>query len=330
MIISIGTILIFMVTFYLISNGKVKLFVSKVDVIAPVINLSSKEVQIYKGQDIKFEDYVKVIVDNRDSAPSLAIEMGKFNSNEIGIYEIKYHVKDASNNETVEKLKVQVKANPDNVKHPEGEEKIAWLTFDDGPSSNTEAVIDILDKYNVKATFFVTGANPNYYYLIKEANDRGHAIGLHTYSHRYESLYKSEEAFYNDLNGIAEIVKEQIGFVPTIIRFAGGTSNTVSKNYNEGIMNRLVVNVEEKGYRYFDWNCINGDGGQAMNHEELIKMLEETTENKQFAMLLFHDGSHNSKTVETLEESIQYLLNEGYVFRLVDGETYGFLHQVNN
>jgi len=233
--------------------------------------------------------------------------------------------------DTVDKLEIRVQ-NLYFVEKilPDEPEKVVWLTFDDGPSKNTEAILDILDKYDVKATFFVTGENPNYFYLIKEAYERGHAIGLHTYSHNYKEIYDSEGAYYADLYKIGEVVEQQIGFVPTIIRFPGGSSNTISNNYCKGIMSLLTKNVLEMGYRYFDWNGSNGDGYTARYTKTLIKTLKKTVGNKQYVMLLFHDGNQSKKTVASLEESIVYLLEEGYVFKTIDEDTDGFHHRVNN
>ena len=84
-------------------------------------------------------------------------------------------------------------------------------------------MLDILDKYQVKATFFVTNGMPEYSYMIKEAYDRGHTIGLHTYSHDYAVVYASQDAYFKDLEAIGEVVKGQIGYVPCFIRFPGGS-----------------------------------------------------------------------------------------------------------
>ena len=84
----------------------------------------------------------------------------------------------------------------------QSDEKIVYLTLDDGPSDNTQAVLDILDKYNAKATFFVTGEMPEYKDMIKAAYDKGHTIGMHTYSHDYAKVYASVDAYFQDLDQI--------------------------------------------------------------------------------------------------------------------------------
>ena len=142
----------------------------------------------------------------------------------------------------------------------QSDEKVVYLTLDDGPSKNTQAVLDILDKYNAKATFFVTGAMPEYKDMIKKAYDKGHTIGMHTYSHDYAKVYASVDAYFQDLDQIGQLVKEEIGYVPCFIRFPGGSSNTISASYTKGIMTTLTQEVQARGYQYYDWNGSSGDG----------------------------------------------------------------------
>ena len=143
------------------------------------------------------------------------------------------------------------------------DEKVVYLTFDDGPSKNTQRVLDILAEYDAKATFFITGQQPEYFSMIKTAYDAGHTIGLHSYIHEYDQVYASVDAYFKDLEKIGELAKEQIGFVPCYIRFPGGASNTVSRKYTEGIMSELTQKVLEKGYQNYDWNISSGDGSKA-------------------------------------------------------------------
>ena len=139
-------------------------------------------------------------------------------------------------------------------------EKIVYLTFDDGPSKNTQRVLDILDQYGAKATFFVVGHDPDHYDMIKKAYDDGNTIGLHSFTHDYAQVYSSEDAYFNDLDQIAQVVNDQIGYVPYLVRFPGGSSNTISEKYCPGIMDVLVNDVPARGYQYYDWNASSGDG----------------------------------------------------------------------
>ena len=206
-------------------------------------------------------------------------------------------------------------------------EKVIYLTFDDGPSANTEEILKILDKYNVKATFFITGEDESHRYLIKKAYDAGHTIGLHTYSHKYSEVYASVDAYFEDLNKIGKIAEEQLGFVPCFIRFPGGASNKVSAQYCKGIMSRLVELVQEKGYQYYDWNLDSGDGA-GKGKDELIR--NSRTDKLNHIMLLCHDAGAKHETVEALPSIIEYYQQKGYEFRAIDRESYVVHHKVNN
>lgn len=207
------------------------------------------------------------------------------------------------------------------------QEKVVYLTLDDGPSPNTQPVLDILDKYQVKATFFVTNGMPEYSYMIKEAYDRGHTIGLHTYSHDYASVYASQDAYFRDLEAIGEVVREQIGYVPCFIRFPGGSSNTVSRKYTSGIMTALAQEVQNRGYQYYDWNASSGDGG-VLSTEELVNNATSFNENN--IILLSHDSAAKQTTVEALPRIIEHYQSLGYEFRALDRDTYVPHHGINN
>ncbi len=189
-------------------------------------------------------------------------------------------------------------------------QKVMYLTFDDGPSVHTKRLLDILDKYNVKATFFVTGNNENYFYLIGEAFRRGHTIALHTYSHKY-SIYSSEEAYYEDLQKIQDVVVEQTGQEATIIRFPGGTSNTTSKKYSDGIMSFLAEDVEKKGYVYCDWNVSSGDGGGAKDEATVLQNVMNFSAGIRQAIVLQHDTQGFS--VDAVDDIILYARSKGYI-----------------
>ena len=207
------------------------------------------------------------------------------------------------------------------------EEKVVYLTFDDGPSRNTERILDILEHYQVKATFFITGQQAEYRPMIKKAYKQGHTIGLHTYSHNYAELYSSTEAYFQDLKAIGEVAKEQIGYIPCFIRFPGGTSNTISADYAQGIMTQLVSMVQEQGYQYYDWNASSGDGGVCTT-EEIIQNSTSCNLNK--IMLLCHDSGTKDTTVEGLPAVIEYFQNQGYMFKAIDRNSYVVHHGVNN
>ncbi len=292
------------------------------DLLAPEITgVKDRTIDQYEKFDLMTGISVK---DNRDENPHLEIDDGGFDSQKVGEYTIRYIARDEKGNEKIETCKIHVKPK---VK---SEGKVVYLTIDDGPSANTRKVLDILDAYGVKATFFVTGNGSDYRSLIKEAHDKGHRIGLHTYCHQYKQVYSSIEAYYNDLEAIGEMVEGLIGYVPRIIRFPGGSSNTVSKNYTEGIMSFLSNDVMEKGYFFYDWNVSIGDGGSYKNADFYVNQTISQSSGVSEVMVLMHDGFGCEESVKALPRIIEWFQREGYTFKLVDEKTRGFHHRVAN
>ena len=207
-------------------------------------------------------------------------------------------------------------------------EKVVYLTFDDGPSKNTQRVLDILDRYGAKATFFVVGHDPDHYDMIKRAYDDGNTIGLHSYTHDYARVYSSESAFFDDLDQIAQVVKDQIGYVPCFIRFPGGSSNTISERYSAGIMDVLVDDVQQRGYQYFDWNASSGDG--AVCTTEQIVENSCAYDDYPNIILLCHDAATKDTTVEALPAIIEHYQALGYRFCAIDRSTMVPHHKVAN
>ena len=194
---------------------------------------------------------------------------------------------------------------------PDG--KTIYLTFDDGPSANTVKILDILDKYNVKATFFVL-YNETYSYLYKEIIKRGHSIALHSYSHEYSKIYRSTDAYFADLQKVSDFVYEKAGVRTRMIRFPGGSSNTVSRSYCKGIMTQLAKMTKEKGYVYFDWNSANDDAtGKTLTVAELQKAANAYSGQSPLVMLM-HDAPAKKRTVEALPGIIEHYIERGYYF----------------
>ena len=168
---------------------------------------------------------------------------------------------------------------------------------------------------------------PEYKDMIKAAYDKGHTIGMHTYSHDYAKVYASVDAYFQDLDQIGQMVQEEIGYVPCFIRFPGGSSNTVSRNYMEGIMSVLVPKVLELGYQYYDWNGSSGDGA-VRTTEQLVDQATSFQDNN--IILLSHDSETKDTTVEALPKIIEYYQSQGYVFKALDLNSYVAHHGVNN
>ena len=204
--------------------------------------------------------------------------------------------------------------------------KTVYLTFDDGPSIYTKEILDTLDKYGVKATFFVVNGKQNH--LMKEIVNRGHQIGLHTYTHRYDILYKSEQAYYDDLNKINEVVKNETGVETKLIRFTGGSSNTISKNYSKGLMTKLTASVVENGYYYYDWNCTNGDAEGAKTVTDQLRYCSKFPRSANEIVVLMHDNK--KLTAQSLPYIIEYYKACGMEFGILTPEVTGAHHPVHN
>lgn len=189
----------------------------------------------------------------------------------------------------------------------DGEKSIkkVYLTFDDGPSIYTEQILDILDKYGVKATFFVTGeAGIEQAKRYKMISDRGHTIGMHSFSHRYSEIYKSEENFSKDVDKIRNFLEEVTGKTPVIYRFPGGSSNRVSATD----MGKLCKYLTENNIRYFDWNVSSGDAsGQTLSPERIVANCMAGIDNHKNSVVLFHDTSAKYTTVAALPTILENL-----------------------
>ena len=208
----------------------------------------------------------------------------------------------------------------------DGQKKV-YLTFDDGPSENTERILDILAKSDVKATFFVTGHSPDKFGLIKREWDAGHSVGMHSYSHNYAEIYTSTAAYKADLEKIGGVIKEQIGFVPFLFRFPGGSSNAVSAKYCQGIMTALTGELVAEGYQYYDWNISSGDaGGDDVPASEIVA--NSCQEGWTNIMLLMHDTDAKNTTVEALGHIIKFYKERGYQFCAIDRSSFAVHHKV--
>lgn len=252
---------------------------------------------------------------------------GDVNTRECGSYTVSYKVSDSSGNtaEAVRTVRVY-KPMTDNVVNPG--DKVVYLTFDDGPGPYTQELLDVLDRYNVKATFFVTNGKPDYQNLIAEEASRGHTVAIHSASHDYSRIYQSVDAYFDDLNEMNNIILAQTGKYADIVRFPGGSSNTVSRSYCEGIMSQLVCAVEAKGFRYCDWNVSSGDAGSANTASQVICNVINGIKGRNISIVLQHDIKKFS--VDAVEEIIQWGLSEGYTFLPITSTTPMSHHGINN
>ncbi len=267
-----------------------------------------------------YNDPGYTVTDNCDSEIASKVKViNNVDTKKIGIYEIAFQVTDSAGNASEVRRKVNV------VIPPQG--GVIYLTFDDGPNNGTTNVIlDILKEEGVKATFFVTNKGPDS--LIKREYAEGHTIGLHTASHTYSKVYASVDAYFNDLQIVHDRVLRLTGVDSKIIRFPGGSSNTVSRKYSIGIMSTLTQEVTNRGYRYFDWNVSCEDAGGAKTKEAVYNNVIKNLSNKRINMILMHDVK--PQTRDALRDIIRYAKDNDYTFETIDEWTPDVHHRVSN
>ncbi len=250
---------------------------------------------------------------------------GKVDHFSAGIYTLIYKVSDSHGNEAQVQRIVVVEPirQPDKVT-PDG--KVIYLTFDDGPSKHTERLLEVLNKYNAKATFFVV--KTGYLHLLPKIAEGGHAIGIHSVTHDYKQIYSSKDAFFKDLYAMQDIIYQRTGIKTTLMRFPGGSSNTVSANYCKGIMSELVKDVTDQGFQYFDWNGDSNDAGGAKTSDEVYNNVIKSIGNRKRVVVLQHDIKGFS--VDAVERIIIWGLQNGYTFQALTPESPSCHHGVNN
>lgn len=201
------------------------------------------------------------------------------------------------------------------VKKP-GEGKTVYLTFDDGPSNNTRIVLDILDKYNVKATFFVVAAlNDSYEDIYKEIVDRGHTIAIHSYCHDYNVVYSDLDSFAADVQSMRDYIYNLTGYTSNIYRFPGGSSSTL------GNMDRAdcIRYLNAQGIVYFDWNVSSGDASFSfVSPAQIEANIFNDLGTYDESVVLMHDSSSKTSTMVALESVIKRMLDEGYTLKALD------------
>lgn len=259
---------------------------------------------------------------------------GSVNTKVAGTYKVTYAVTDCSGNSSkVIRTVVVVKPAPkapavvDSGTNAGGKSTI-YLTFDDGSSYLTPQILDILKSEGVKATFFVLGSRRNdtvWKRMVKE----GHTIALHSNTHNYATIYSSVAAYYKDLYAVRDKVKAATGVDSKILRFPGGSSNTVSRNYSPGIMSYLVKDVQKKGFHYFDWNISSGDTAN-YTASRIASNVTSKLGSRAVYVVLMHDYGGNETTRDALKTIIRYGKAHGYKFSNITMSTPQIHHGVSN
>lgn len=302
------------------SQKKVKVIIE--DDIKPKLTLIGNDV-VYLEKNTQYEELGYQAIDNNDGDITKKVTVeNKINNSKIGHYNIIYKVTDESGNTfKTKRTVVVVPKNDQNL-------KTIYLTFDDGPSKVTPKILDILKQENVKATFFVVKKSPEYNDIIKRINDENHTLALHSSTHDYKYIYTSLDNYFNDLNDVKNYVQAITNTETKIIRFPGGSSNTVS-SFNPKVMTKLTKEVVKKGYTYFDWNIDSGDTGR-IGKEAIIKNVTSSLNDYHTYVVLMHDYGLNDQTADALKEIIKYGKNNGYRFAKITKETPLVHHGVNN
>ena len=169
--------------------------------------------------------------------------------------------------------------------------------------------------------------NTGYTHLIDDIVSQGHSIGAHSYSHNYNKIYASEEAYFADLDRILSVISSKAGVSTKLIRFPGGSSNTVSR-FNPGIMSRLANEVVDRGYRYFDWNVSSGDAGGANTSKKVYENVISGIKGRNVSVVLQHDTKGFS--VDAVEDIIIWGLENGYTFLPLGSTSPTAAHGLNN
>ena len=293
------------------SAGNEGVAVRELSAIAPPeIKLNGGEEYTISAR-MDFEEPGFTVVDGtgRDLSEFVEVE-GSVTPYKPGSYELVYSITNGEDTVsvtrtvTVEPVEIPETVQPD--------EKTIYLTFDDGPGPYTEHLLDILAEYDVKATFFVTSLNPEYEDLVGRAFREGHSVGVHTASHDYGLIYRSEEDYMSDFYAAQEMIYRQTGEYTQIFRFPGGSSNTVS-SFNPGIVTRLVELTHNLGYQYYDWNVDSDDAGNTRSSAGVVANVTSGCAEKYISVVLQHDVKDYS--VKAVEQIIIWGLQNGYTFR---------------
>ena len=267
------------------------------------------------------EKQISQLVSDATVSKSAAETMSENTSDKSGVFSY-----DSTESIGGEKATEQVIANVSNAVESDSEnfaeendQLKVYLTFDDGPSDNTAAILDTLAKYNVKATFFVVGKTDDqskemYQRIVNE----GHTLGMHSYSHKYSVVYDSLDAFETDFNQLQSYLYDITGQECRLYRFPGGSSNQVSNTD----MSEFIRFLNEEGVTYFDWNVSSGDAtSQAYTADELLNNVLTDVPKYKTSVVLMHDSNTKSTTVEALGPMIEALQGMGAQILPIDENT---------
>ena len=290
--------------------------VNVVDTTAPVINMQGgSSLYVDNFNNLESIDPGVVVTDNYDKEVKAKRERHKISETE---YEFVYTATDLSGNIAIAKRRI-LKATG-----------VIYLTFDDGPSDITTEVLNVLKENDVKATFFIVDYSEEDKSKVQRIIEEGHTLGLHGMSHDYATIYSSLDAITENFIGLRNKILDDFNYSATYIRFPGGASNTISKNYCEGIMTEATNKVEQEGFTYYDWNVDVDDAGSARTADRIYDNFVAGIAPKRENVVLMHDGYGHQATADALQKIIDYANDNGYVFSAITEDTIPVQHGVNN
>lgn len=288
----------------------------------------SEKITLYLGTKYEEPGYKAKDECDGDLTDKVKVE-GKVDKDKEGTYKIKYTVFNSNEKKETKTRTVVVMKKPKVVRATasNGGGKVIFLTFDDGPGYYTKSILDTLDKYGVKATFFVTNQFPSYQYLITEESKRGHVVAVHTYSHNY-NVYSSVEAYITDFNKMNDIIRNRTGSTSNLFRFPGGSSNTVSAKYSKGVVTKIAAEMQAKGYVYFDWHISSGDAAGYSADRIYNAVINGASRCGGGCVVLMHDIK--GTTAKALDPILAELKRNNYTFGTLSEAGPTAHHKINN
>lgn len=288
--------------------------VGKMGMVYPVFTMLQGEklsIQFSSGEDPASYTWV-----SSDEKVAKVSAKGKIKAKEVGTAVIT-----GTSGEGTYRCEITVSERPD---------KIVYLTFDDGPNRySTPKILKILQKNDVKATFFELKPAKKDFDLTERILAEGHTLAMHGYKHKYDEIYVSEDTYHENLDKLRDLFFQKFGVWCTLTRFPGGSSNMVS-SYNPGIMTRITGKIDGWGYHYFDWNVSSGDAGGADSAEDVLRNFKKELSSRHANVVLMHDFYKNDKTINALDRVIKYGKKHGYTFLPLTASTDEVHHVVNN
>lgn len=301
---------------YMLSSDKIYRTVTVVDRAMPSLELlGAQKITMNVGATYAEPGYRAVGVDGADLTARVEVS-GTVDASKAGTYTLTYRLTDGDGRTvTVQRTVEVVTASLPQPVQPEG--KVIYLTFDDGPCQYTAQLLEVLKRYGAKATFFVVNTN----YSAKDETLKaivadGHAIGIHSLTHNYPTIYANEDAFLNDLYAMQTRIRETTGVETWLMRFPGGSSNTIATSQ---LMTTLTHKVTELGFRYVDWNVDSQDVRDAKTADEVYNKVIAGIGSKKTAVVLQHDTK--SYSVEAVEKILQWGIANGYRFEALTLES---------